>query len=93
MKWGSVLVVLVVLVAGFYFVPQMIEGTSDSCTALAQLGIRRSGGSHGGIAAMLSQTIGQTLGGPIMRAKMEQEHPNLPPGLACATDYWRSFMR
>lgn len=93
MKWGSGLLLVVALVAAFYFVPQMIEGTSESCSALAQLGIRRSAASHDAVAAMVSQTIGETLGGAVMRARMQHEHPNLPPGIACAADYWRSLIR
>lgn len=92
MKWGLGLVLLIVGAGAFYFVPQMVEGTGDACSALAQVDIRRSGGSHNSLAAVVGATIGQAVGGPMMRAKMAQDHPNLPPGIACATEYWGALL-
>ena len=75
------LVAIIVIVAAFYFGPQILESASDPCGALANRALAADGAGAFG-------RLGSLIGGAAVRATVEKRYPNTPPGVVCAGDYW-----
>jgi hypothetical protein len=85
----SILVLILIAVA-FLWGPQVLESATGACDALEQKMVaKETEGSQLGndLGAALVQNLS---GGAIAEAAMRDRHPNLPPLVSCAMEYWKS---
>ncbi|TDQ80837.1 hypothetical protein A8950_2705 [Dongia mobilis] len=81
--------VIVLLAVAFLWAPQVLESASGACDALEQKMVAREAkGSQLGsdLGAALMQNLS---GGAVAEAAMKDKHPNLPPLVSCALEYWK----
>ena len=96
------LVVAIVLIALLaYGVPLVSESTDSPCSALERrfVVVATKGASEPGadpnVASLGRAFLGQLQGvsnGNFAIEYVRHEHPNLPAGLACVEEYWRSLL-
>jgi hypothetical protein len=92
------LVIIVLLVAGLaYGVPLANESADTPCNALEKRFVTLStkGGTDPDVASLGRAFLGGLQNfskGSFAIEYVRREHPNLPAGIACVEEYWRSFL-
>lgn len=90
------LVVLVIAVlAGFFWAPQLLEGASNSCSALALRAVALEGqtSSDGNaFGQALATGLTRAFGGTIAEDAAAREYPYFPPSISCAALYWQAIV-
>jgi hypothetical protein len=81
------------LVVGFWFFPQIAEGVSNPCGALAIRVATLAGRGNPDIGTPLAHGLVQFAGGAVATEAMRQRYPSTPPQLSCAFFYWRVTFR
>jgi len=85
----KVLILILIVCAGFYFTPQFMEGTSTPCTALVSIRLRQDGAKNSSpIDQAFGRIVESTVGDALAKQQMAREHPHTPPELSCAVSYW-----
>jgi hypothetical protein len=96
----SVIAVLVVVVLGglAYGLPLVNESADTPCNALEKRFVaqatRPQPGDDPGATSFGRAVLGGLQGftkGSVALEYVRREHPNLPAGVACVEEYWRSF--
>jgi hypothetical protein len=98
------LMLLAAAAAGFWFAPQVREGTAAPCPALekrvADLVGREAAKLPPGVARdprvaqflALAQGAARESGGVLAKHYVAQHLPGLPPDLACAAGWWKLLL-
>jgi hypothetical protein len=85
-KW---IILIVLVLVGVYFYPQLNEGTSSACGALEKRYIRTaSSGSDAGKVVGALFTSGNN-SGDLAASFVKTKQPNLPAPLGCAMYYYQ----
>ncbi|MDY0874113.1 hypothetical protein [Dongia rigui] len=84
-----VLLPLVLLAVAFLWAPQLLEATSNPCSALEQKTIAlETGGNDLG-----TNVLENISGGALAEQLMRNKYKNLPVPVACALEYWKKSLR
>src|SRR3954464_8398850 len=91
------LLVLGGILAAFCFAPQMLEGSSDACGAVAarvmaqhatELNQQLKDNPFAGLAIGMVNVMG----GPIVAKRVAELYPGIPTGIACPLQYWKELV-
>jgi hypothetical protein len=81
--------------AAVLFGPQLLEGSADSCSALAsRLVVNHASeltSNAGGQALVMG--VAKVIGGPLVAARVQQVNGGLPPFIGCPVSYWVEFIK
>jgi len=83
---------VILLAVVFLWAPQVLESASGACDALEQKMVaRETQGSQLGndLGAALMQNLS---GGAVAEAAMRDKHPDMPPLVTCALQYWKVML-
>ena len=95
MKLLIPVLVVAVLLAGFFAYPLVNEGTKSSCKALERRALTlmvRDGGPEGLIIASLARQVLKAGKGKIAAEFSRQNNPDIPVPLSCTANYWHSLL-
>jgi hypothetical protein len=80
---------LVLLAIVFLWAPQMLESTSNACSALEQKTIALETGGN----SLGTSVLENISGGSVAEQMMRSKYKNLPVPVACALEYWKKSLR
>ncbi|GAN80991.1 hypothetical protein [Acidocella aminolytica] len=89
------IILAAIVAATFFWVPQLLEGAPDSCSALALRAValenqNESGGNNFGEALITG--FARAFGGEVARELAARKFPDLPSGVSCDALYWQSVV-
>ncbi|MDE8349996.1 MAG: hypothetical protein POG74_11035 [Acidocella sp.] len=87
----------VVVLVGFFAVPMVVAGTTNTCQALEKHNVSAAAtniaGSNSGVVHDTINNIGQSMAtGQLTQSVMAQDHPNSPSVVSCAYYYWKDIL-
>jgi hypothetical protein len=86
------LLLVTLLLVGAWFYPQLSEGSSDPCGALAMRVATLQAQRQPGIGRELALGVAHMAGGTVLGEAMRQRYPATPPQLSCAFFYWKLLL-
>ncbi|HQT65204.1 MAG: hypothetical protein B7Z75_05815 [Acidocella sp. 20-57-95] len=97
MNRSAIIGVIVVLIVGFFAVPMIAGGTTNTCQALEKHNVSATAsniaGSTSGIVHDTINNIGQSMAsGQVTTSMMAQDHPNTPSVVSCSYYYWKDIL-
>lgn len=90
----SPLLIIALILATPFILPLIFEGSSNDCSAVEQVMIRkmsatRPSSSNGDVlTVMLINSLQRMSDGNFAKVAMAKRYPDLPPFVACAVGYW-----
>ena len=87
----KLLLVLILLLLGLYFYPNIAEDKSSACSALENKIIRiiNKDNDYSSILSLLIPTLS---GGYIVRSAIKERYPDLPPAIGCIVTYYEIIL-
>ncbi|OYV32847.1 MAG: hypothetical protein B7Z81_12190 [Acidocella sp. 20-61-6] len=87
----------IVVAVGFFAVPMLAAGTTNTCQALEKHNVSAAAtniaGSNTGVIHDTINSIGQSIAtGQMTQAAEAQSHPNTPRVVSCAFYYWKDIL-
>jgi hypothetical protein len=93
----GLIAVIVVIVAAFFIVPMVAQGTTNTCQALERHDVSNTAtsiaGSNTGIVHNVINSVGQAgATGDVASTTEAQDHPDSPTTVSCTYSYWKSLL-
>jgi hypothetical protein len=92
----KLVIVIVLLAVASYGLPLIIESADNPCNALERRFVNQAAPpNQPGVASLGRAFLGGLQGltnGSFAIEYVRREHPNLPTGIACVEEYWRTFL-
>jgi predicted PurR-regulated permease PerM len=93
----ALIAVIVVVIVGFFAVPMVAQGTTNTCQALERHSVADTAtniaGSNAGVVHNVINSVGQAAAtGDVASTAEAQDHPNSPTTVSCTYSYWKSIL-
>ena len=87
----KLLLILILLLSGLYFYPNIAENKSSACSALENKIVRiiNKDNDYNSILSLLIPTLSD---GYIVRSAINERYPDLPPAIGCIVTYYEIIL-